>query len=139
MSQKHPAQTEGWFDRSSINISTSYFANINYLTNPVSIARSEPKWFIASFKEPPVYKKLAPSWSLIGKSKQGKISLEEYIDIYYQSVLKGTDPFIVITELILNFGAELTLICWEKPGNFCHRRLVATWLEENTGLFIPEI
>ncbi len=139
MSENYPDQSDSSPDLATIKITTSYFANIKNLTNPVSIARSEPKWFLASFKIPPVYKKLAPSWSLIGKAKQGKIGLEEYTGIYYQDVLNRCEPLSVIRELTKLFGKECTLICWERPGVFCHRRLVAKWLEENTGLVVPEI
>jgi hypothetical protein len=30
------------------------------------------------------------------------------------------------------------LLCWEAPGKFCHRRLVAAWLEDALGIDVPE-
>ena len=30
-------------------------------------------------------------------------------------------------------------MCWEKSGDFCHRHLVAEWVEENLGITIEEI
>jgi SAM-dependent methyltransferase len=31
----------------------------------------------------------------------------------------------------LNFPYTIALICYEKPSDFCHRHLVADWLNEN--------
>ena len=37
---------------------------------------------------------------------------------------------------------EPVLLCWEKPGGtsaaFCHRRLVAQWLQAELGVIVPE-
>jgi uncharacterized protein (DUF488 family) len=48
--------------------------------------------------------------------------------------LDKLDPGEVAYEL----GSEAVLLCWEAPGRFCHRRLVATWLEEALGVDVPE-
>ena len=43
------------------------------------------------------------------------------------------------------FGDEIILLCHELPGvelnkvYFCHRRLLADWIELATGIVIPEI
>lgn len=31
------------------------------------------------------------------------------------------------------------LLCWEKSGAFCHRRLVAEWLEDAVGEKVQEL
>ena len=31
------------------------------------------------------------------------------------------------------------LLCWCKPSEFCHRHLVADWISEGTGMYIPEV
>ncbi len=41
-------------------------------------------------------------------------------------------------------GLPLVLLCYEKlggsdPGNWCHRRMLSDWLEERTGLVLPEL
>jgi uncharacterized protein YeaO (DUF488 family) len=33
----------------------------------------------------------------------------------------------------------LVLLCFEKPGQFCHRRVLAEWIEEQTGQVVPEL
>ena len=44
------------------------------------------------------------------------------------------DPAQVAADL----GPNAILLCWEPPGKFCHRRLVAEWLEEHLGVEILE-
>ncbi len=38
---------------------------------------------------------------------------------------------------------EPVLLCWERPPfsetTWCHRRLVAAWLERELGLIVPEV
>ncbi|HEY9597454.1 MAG TPA: DUF488 family protein, partial [Cyanophyceae cyanobacterium] len=35
--------------------------------------------------------------------------------------------------------AEPILLCYEKPGQFCHRRLVAKWFEVELGEAVEEV
>lgn len=37
------------------------------------------------------------------------------------------------------YGPDVVLLCYEKPGQFCHRRLVAEWFEQELGLVVPEL
>jgi uncharacterized protein (DUF488 family) len=53
---------------------------------------------------------------------------------YLRDVLDKLDPAKVVEEL----GFDAVLLCWEAPGRFCHRRLVAAWLEEALGIEVPE-
>jgi hypothetical protein len=36
-------------------------------------------------------------------------------------------------------GEPLVLLCWEKPGEPCHRRVFADWWYERTGQDVPEV
>jgi len=36
-------------------------------------------------------------------------------------------------------GEDSILLCWEKSGDFCHRRLVAEWLEKELNVKVNEI
>jgi hypothetical protein len=36
------------------------------------------------------------------------------------------------------FGDNVILLCYEKPGDFCHRHIVADWLESNFGMRVDE-
>ena len=35
-------------------------------------------------------------------------------------------------------GDNFIMCCWELPGEFCHRRVVAAWLRKHTGVLIEE-
>jgi hypothetical protein len=52
----------------------------------------------------------------------------------YQKLLAGLDPQKVFDDL----GLDAILLCWEAPGKFCHRRLVAEWLEKHQDRQVPE-
>jgi hypothetical protein len=99
----------------------SYFAKYKG-SNGISIARGTPGWFVG-----PSYPPLFPTWELINLAKAGGI--EEYTRRYYEEVLKPLDPRQVIDDLNSLVNGEPVLLCWEKPGDFCHRHLVIKWLK----------
>lgn len=103
---------------------TSYFANTRGIpfTKLVSIARKTPPGFNGL-----VASELAPPWDLVQAFKAGKISIEEFIYVYHDKILKRLDP-----NDICNKYAGKVLCCYEK-NTFCHRQLVLLWLEANLG------
>lgn len=109
---------------------TSNFARqkIEKFRNAVSIARTSHLFDVRR------YPQLAPSRDLFTKLKGGMISNAEYTIEYRRDVLNKLDPVKVAQEL----GSDAVLLCWEAPGEFCHRRLVAAWLEEALGIEVPE-
>lgn len=36
-------------------------------------------------------------------------------------------------------GGPLVLLCWERPGEVCHRRTFAQWFEARSGQEVPEL
>ena len=36
-------------------------------------------------------------------------------------------------------GRAVVLLCWEKPGEACHRRVFAAWWQDRTGQDVPEV
>ena len=121
-----------------MKIYTSYFG---YLKNippeiiPVSIAKFPPKWF--NGRE---LKILAPSKKLLWQAKQGKISEEEYTKQYMAQIQKVFNPPALLEKLETEFsGKDIVLLCFEKKGEFCHRRLLAQWLEGESELTIKEL
>ncbi|MDI7268516.1 MAG: DUF488 family protein, partial [Myxococcota bacterium] len=77
---------------------------------------------------------LRPSWKLVEAAKSGTITNDEYERRYRAEVLDGLDPAVVRREL----GDDAILLCWERPGAACHRRIVARWLEEALGIEVGE-
>jgi hypothetical protein len=109
---------------------TSYFAKAGGLPNAVCICAGPPQGFKGK-----VYKPLAPSWDLVLNYKNGDVSEGDYIIQYYHEVLGELDPAKVVADL----GEDAILCCYEGPGKFCHRRLVAEWLENRLGMQVPEL
>lgn len=96
----------------------------------VSIARFNRFWNGEEFKL------LAPPAGII------KIEDEElYIKLYYDKVLNKLNP----QEIYNKLGDNAVLLCYEKwediesGKTFCHRRIVAKWLEDNLGVKIEEL
>jgi hypothetical protein len=66
----------------------------------------------------------------------------------YEALYLGKLDQVGIEELQRQFeeldpdGKGLVLLCFEdltKPGEWCHRRMFATWFEERTGQAVPEL
>jgi hypothetical protein len=110
-------------------VNTSYYAKRITHLNPVSIAGKAPEWYTGR-----QYKKLAPLYWFFQKYKTDG-DKEFYTIQYKNNILANLNPQTVFDEL----GADATLLCWEKSGVFCHRRLVAEWLQENLHIEVPEL
>ena len=101
----------------------------------VSTARFPPRGTPAGFR---VYRALAPGpWF---KS----VTEIEYRRRYAEQ-LAGLEPAVVWEHLHdLAGGAEPVLLCWERKADletkrvFCHRRIVAAWLEARLGKIVAE-
>lgn len=114
-------------------ISTSNYWNFTDFERSASIA-----CFVPDFYKGPHYKKLAPLLSFFKEYKK-TLDKDYYIEKYNELILARLDPIKVYNELTLNNECQVVLLCWEKPGEFCHRRLVAEWLEKNLNITVPEI
>lgn len=117
---------------------TSYFGNIKNIQNPVSIAGKMPDFC----KElgVPEFRKLAPKFWFFDHYKKGIIDSERYTFHYNSEVLTQWETAqMLIDELISRFGDNITMLCWEKPTNFCHRHIVADFITRNTMYNVTEI
>ena len=72
------------------------------------------------------------------KDLRNKIE-DEYIKSYYDIRLKDLDVYELINTLYNKFGKDIILLCHEDIDEFCHRRLVADFIELKTGIYIPEV
>jgi len=86
------------------------------------------------------YSSLAPKKEFFKIWEENKNKLNEienntfYIEEYYNKVLSQLDPEKVYNGL--NFS---TLLCYEDHNEFCHRHIVAAWLEIFLGITINEV
>ena len=114
---------------------TGYFGKVkSYPKNKgykfVSIARFNKFWKGEEFKL------LSPPAEII------KIEDKElYTKLYYEKVLNKLNPKQIYEAL----GENAVLLCYEKWSDikegktFCHRRIVAKWLEESIGVKVEEL
>ncbi|OPY55596.1 MAG: hypothetical protein A4E49_00382 [Methanosaeta sp. PtaU1.Bin112] len=97
-------------------------------SNPWKIARK------CRYYKGPKYEPLYPSEPLLKAWNASLISEADYTKRYIEETLSRLDPRQVYHDL----GENAVLLCHESPGKFCHRRLVAAWLEDNLGIEVPE-
>lgn len=116
-------------------IHTGYFANIKKITFhyiPVSICAKPPKGYKGL-----EYKKLAPSYSILMEYKRDPDETR-YIKRFESEILDKLDPHEVVKDLLiltgnnkgLDYSPDIVLVCYEKASDFCHRHLIANWLNE---------
>lgn len=115
-------------------IYTSYFAKLRSLPEnivPVSICGKAPDWYKGL-----QYKKLAPKYDFFMEWKNNHDN-DYYIKCFQEQVLNklnATDVILDLSRLCEGFNVgedNIALICYEKPTDFCHRHLVANWLNRN--------
>lgn len=116
-------------------IYTSYFAQLKNLPSdiiPISICGKAPDWYTGL-----QYKKLAPKYDFFQEWKKSHDN-DYYIKCYKEQVLNKLNILTVMRNLIDLLPSDgsvarhtIALICYEKPNEFCHRHLVANWLNEN--------
>lgn len=110
---------------------TSYFAKLRALNSkgivPISIACYKPKWFKGWSAEV-----LAPHPDLLIQFKTFH-NEEAYADEFRGVILANLNPHKVVQDLqkLAGKGKDFALLCYENPTTFCHRHLVADWLNEN--------
>jgi hypothetical protein len=106
-------------------IFTSNFKISGHLPQAVAISLGVPRGWKGRR-----YTALAPTRRLI------KIMDEPtFIKLYRAETLDKLDPMQVIRDL---GGDNFILLCWEPPGEFCHRRVVAAWLRKHIGVLVEE-
>lgn len=99
----------------------------------VGISIGHPRWL----PDVPRYPPLMPRRSML------RLHYDRYLELYTEQLAK-LDPERVVADLTaLAAGHEPVLLCYERPpfapDNWCHRRMVADWLEKRLGLLVPEL
>lgn len=82
----------------------------------------------------PVLRELVPS----PKVFKSRSNPDEYTKLYYEQLSK-LDPYIVLNSIYELVGNNAVLLCWDGPGKFCHRYLVAKWIYYHTGVVVQEL
>lgn len=113
-------------------VHTGYFAmakkykKLGFCT--ISVAQFNPSWYNGvSFPE------LAPSKELLGDYKLSGLSTDDYTKRYFEE-LQRPEAVASMEKLkmkALTDSRDLILLCYEKPGEFCHRHLLSRYLNEH--------
>lgn len=115
---------------------TGYFNQLRNarIDGAVCIAVGKPKYVTVNH----IFKPLAPSWKLLNSFRADMIDEAEYV-VRFNEQLSKLDAYEVINYLEeMTGGEEPVLMCHCGIQHFCHRHLVAEWLERETGIQIEE-
>ena len=119
-----------------MKIYTSYFANLKNLEKenifPIGICCYPPKWFNG-----PNLGAIAPTPDILEKCKSSHAEYEKRYRAEVLSIFKDISTLINKISYISG-GKDVALCCYEKPSDFCHRHIVAKWLEEQAGIEVKE-
>ena len=116
-----------------MEIYTSYFGNMKRLSAagimPIGIARWKPRFY-----EGTNMFSVAPTRYMLSDA----CGQEEYVRLYNE-ILKSRGAQNILNEIeSIAKGRNVALLCYEKPGDFCHRHLLADFLNKELGLNISE-
>ena len=116
-----------------MKIYTSYFGNYRNFGDkiPISIALYPPKGFYFRGE----LKALAPT----NKILECKNNQEVYTNLFNKRLDDFSAKKVFEYFESLYGGKDVVLLCYEKPPQFCHRHLVAEWLEKELGIEVKEL
>ncbi len=107
-------------------IYTGYFDKLDDYTQiglvPVCVAGYPPKGFKGV-----CYPILAPKKVWWQEWHDKNLSNDWYELKYRETVLDKLSPFQVRDDM-QSFGKDIVMLCYEKPSAFCHRHLIAKWM-----------
>jgi hypothetical protein len=118
-----------------MKIWTSYYSITKGLIKanlkPIGISLYPPQWFLMSGQKN--FEMLAPSREIFAIKSEAMYALRfnEYLE-----TLDAANIFEALGDLAK--GNDMALLCFEKPGEFCHRHLVSKWLERELAISVKE-
>ena len=113
---------------------TSYFAKLNKgIGTKASVTQYDPKWL--DFKKYNIKRSLglAPSKELLYDYKYNNLSWSEYRQRYIREGLnnKYFQTDIKMIKYLLDKGENVTIYCYEKSTDNCHRHIIAEIFREH--------
>jgi uncharacterized protein YeaO (DUF488 family) len=119
-----------------MNIQTSYFAKMRSFPKdvvPIAICAKPPSWYTGL-----VYKKLAPSYSILMEYKANP-DKEKYTQRFLHEIVSYLDFQQVYSDLYnLSEGKDIIMLCFEKSSDFCHRHIIAEEMSKALNIDIIE-
>jgi hypothetical protein len=112
-------------------IFTSNYSRHGSSRSAIGISYKRPQYFSGAMMFI-----LAPNRDDVIAIRNQQIDQREYTKRYIETLKsRQLNPQYII-DLIPN---NAILLCFEPPGEFCHRRVLAEWLRLHTGINIEEI
>lgn len=110
---------------------TSYFAKVKDKDENLlyAISASKPDFFPGKH-----LKCVAPNYEWVDSYKRREMSEFRYSVLYREYLDNNRET---ILEQVKKLPEGAMLCCYEGPGRFCHRHLLAQWLRDN-GIEIDE-
>ena len=117
-------------------IYTGYYSKIKEYADSglilLSISRTKPEFAKSCIDIPQLF----PSDKILWDHKKGKIDEMEYTSKYLDQLNElGADRIIKMIQI---FGDNVVLLCWESPEKFCHRHILADYINKNSGVIVEE-
>lgn len=115
-------------------VKTGYFAQMKkyqaagYM--PIAIVASTPNWYKGNSMAV-----FAPEWSLVEDWKKNRITWETYEERYLGMLDKRGISYAL---KVLEQFEKVVLLCYEKPGDKCHRHLLAEYLNSKYNMNVLE-
>lgn len=121
-----------------MNIFTSNFAKAKSLDSSkylvVAISRYVPKGY-SGVRE----LRFAPSRRLLMSYKKG-LSSDLYTRAFFNELIDKENVYAIFKDLSrLSYGRDIVLCCYEKAGDFCHRRLISEFVLTHWNYDIKEL
>lgn len=121
-----------------MNIFTSNFAKAKGLDSSkflvVAISRFVPRGY-SGVRE----LRFAPSRRLL-MSYKGGLSIHDYEEVFFSELGNMDRVYSVFRDLAsLSNGRDIVLCCYERAGEFCHRRLIADFVFSHWHYDIKEL
>ena len=122
-------------------IYTSYYGNSKKYLGFVNFFRLGISYYVFEGACDRHIMGLAPTRRLLADYKDGKISEEEYTKEYikYLDELKENGFLEKFVNYYNNHSMDVVLLCYEAPGKFCHRHLLANYLNQHFNTNIKEL
>ena len=117
-------------------IYTGYYSKIKEYADSglilLSISRTKPEFAKSCIDIPQLF----PSDKILWDYKKGKIDEMEYTSKYLDQLNElGIDRIIKMIQI---FGDNVVLLCWESPEKFCHRHILADYINKNSNISVEE-
>ena len=115
---------------------TGYFKQVNggHTNGFISISLYPSKNDFVKYE----YKSLAPNWKLFENLNKKKITEDQFIKSYDDQLVSLSAEKVYEDLVNLVSGFEPIIMTSISKKKFCHRHLVAEWLENELGIIIEE-